>query len=116
MRLRQNAYKLLVGDNILSKLGAFLKKNPIISDIYERIKHHEFTILLQSMDSILFCYIFKGNSYFAIQKFNNLIRQLQEQNQAVWQELINLITSTHKIKENIEMQLDSIVQQAFVPV
>ena len=111
----EQSSEILTSGFILT-INDFLKKNPIKSDIYERIKHNEFTILLQSMDSILFCYIFKGNSYFAIQKFNNLIGQLQEQNQAVWKELLALITSSRKIKENIEMQLDSIVQQSFATV
>ena len=52
----------------------------------ERLKHKEYTMLLQHKDKILFSYAYKGSSYYAQQKFNQCIELLQ-QNNLLWQDM-----------------------------
>ncbi|MCY3413466.1 MAG: tetratricopeptide repeat protein [Candidatus Heimdallarchaeota archaeon] len=38
----------------------------------ERVKHHNFTILIKSVDQLFLIYIFEGNSFFAVQRLDKI--------------------------------------------
>ena len=76
----------------------------------ERLKHKEYTMLLQHKDNILFCYAYKGPSYYAQQKFNRCIEILQ-QNVSLWQDM-NKEKSLGLTQESISI-ITTIVDQIF---
>jgi tetratricopeptide (TPR) repeat protein len=43
----------------------------------QRIRHNEFTVVLKPVDSVLFCYVFTGQSYLALQRLDKLIHLLR---------------------------------------
>lgn len=52
---------------------AFSSNEPV-----ERIKHQDYTIILKTIHSYLFCYVFKGPSYYAIQKIDRMLEIVKE--------------------------------------
>ncbi len=52
---------------------AFSSNEPV-----ERIKHQNYTIILKSTHSYLFCYVFKGPSYYAVQKIDRMLEIVKE--------------------------------------
>jgi tetratricopeptide (TPR) repeat protein len=60
----------------ITAITSFLQATFHTSDILERIKHRDFTILIKEIDHFIFCYIFKGPSYSALKKFNQFIEEI----------------------------------------
>ena len=46
--------------------------------LIERIKYQDYTILINPFKNLMICYVFKGKSYEAQFKINQIIRQLSE--------------------------------------
>ena len=61
----------------LSAINSFSKSAFSSSQPIERIKHQEYTIILKHVRSYLFCYVFKGSSYYAVQKIDKLEQKLK---------------------------------------
>ncbi len=70
----------------LSAINSFSKEVFNVSGSLERIKHHEYTILVKNVDKFLFCYIYEGQSYYAIQKLEDLINWIQKK-ENIWRQL-----------------------------
>jgi hypothetical protein len=54
----------------------------------ERIKHQDFTIMMKPQKPLMFCYVFKGQSYHALQKLDRFILALQN-SQKTWNAIVN---------------------------
>ncbi|MCG3216485.1 MAG: tetratricopeptide repeat protein [Candidatus Heimdallarchaeota archaeon] len=76
---------ILIG-GFLSAINSFSKEVFDVSGSLERIKHHEYTILVKNVDKFLFCYIYEGQSYYAIQKLEDLINWIQKK-ENIWRQL-----------------------------
>ncbi len=76
---------ILIG-GFLSAINSFSKEVFDVSGSLERIKHHEYTILVKNVDKFLFCYIYEGQSYYAIQKLEDLINWIQKKGN-IWRQL-----------------------------
>ncbi|MHA1678838.1 MAG: tetratricopeptide repeat protein [Promethearchaeota archaeon] len=76
-------------------IGAFISafhsfSGEIFSENFDRAKFGEYYILVRTESPILFCYIYKGHSYHAIQKLDELIKKLKEKT-PVWEKLLHFI-------------------------
>ena len=74
----------LIG-GFLTAINAFMRDAFAGTGAIERIKHKEYTLLLKAVEPFLVGYIFKGPSYFALQKLGKFTDALQEN--AVWLKL-----------------------------
>ena len=52
----------------------------------DRAKFGEYTILMESINSFSFCYLYKGQTYLARQKLTKFVKEMQE-NTSLWQNL-----------------------------
>lgn len=84
----------------------------------DRITYQEYTVVLKALESLLFCYIFKGQSYFALQKLERLIERVQASPGIL--EVLNAMIKTDaplKVIEDIgvadEPGLNQIVMEIF---
>ncbi|MFW9992548.1 MAG: tetratricopeptide repeat protein [Candidatus Odinarchaeota archaeon] len=68
----------------LTAINMFSSEAFAVSGNIERIKHDEYTLLIGQKDPLLFCYVFKGQTYTAQQKLNNFIKNL-EKSTAIWE-------------------------------
>ena len=98
----------------ISSINAFFKEVFETSGSIERIKHQELTVLLKPVNSILFCYVFKGQSYSAIKKLEEFILMLQNKNVIVWKALQKQIETTASLEEHIFQILDDEISNVFV--
>ncbi len=78
----------VIGD-LLTAINSFIQETFSATGSIERIKHKEHTLLMKPLDPLLCCYVFKGQSYSALQKLDNFLGQIKD-SRALW----NLITST----------------------
>lgn len=53
----------------------------------QRIKHNEYTVIIKPTNQILFCFVFKGKSYTALKKLDDIVGFLQE-SRVIWNALI----------------------------
>ncbi len=67
----------LIG-GFLTALNSFLSEAFSTSGSIDRIKYKEFTFVMKPSDDIIFCYIFKGHSYYAIQKLETFVNNVKE--------------------------------------
>lgn len=88
--------------NIFAK-EAFSAKGPI-----NRIKHNDYTIIINNIESYLMCYIFKGQSFSALQKLVKIIDKVKLNDQ-LWAELIHMYDKTITLSQVNKDILDSIV-------
>ena len=62
----------VVGD-LLTAVNSFIQETFSASGSIERLKHKEHTVMLKPIENYLTCYVFKGQSYTALQKLEKFI-------------------------------------------
>jgi len=82
--------------------GSFLTAFNSFSDEFfskglDRAKFGDDIILMQSVDTFLVCYLFKGETYVALKKLNQFIEDIQDNN-TIWQTL-NKYSRTNQVAE-----------------
>ena len=77
----------LIG-SFLTAINAVLQETFAEDGIIERIKHADYTLLLDPVKPFLVCYAFKGASYFALKRLNQFVEVLQATT-VIWHELQN---------------------------
>jgi tetratricopeptide (TPR) repeat protein len=79
--------EMFVG-GFLTAIDAFMHQTFATGGSIERIQHQEYTLLLKIENPLLFCYVFKGQSFTAIQKLDAVIKEIKKSS-SIWQALIN---------------------------
>ncbi|MBK5113090.1 MAG: tetratricopeptide repeat protein [Candidatus Heimdallarchaeota archaeon] len=79
--------EMFVG-GFLTAIDAFMHQTFATGGSIERIQHQEYTLLLKIENPLLFCYVFKGQSFTAIQKLDTVIKEIKKSS-SIWQALIN---------------------------
>lgn len=62
----------------LAAISAFGQNALAASGAIDRIMYEEYTIAVKPLASLLVCYIFQGQSYFALQKLDQFLNQIKE--------------------------------------
>ncbi|MBD3189277.1 MAG: tetratricopeptide repeat protein [Candidatus Heimdallarchaeota archaeon] len=77
----------------------------------ERIKHGEFTLLIKSKSRVIFCYVFKGQSYSASQKLEEFVQDIYK-SKDLWHKLNSL--GTDKVLTTKEVSfIDKTIEKQF---
>ena len=104
-----------------SLLSAFISSiNIFFSEVFktsgaiERIKHKDLTILFKSVNTLMFCYVFKGQSYTAIKKLDEFIFTLQTNYEDLWKVIVSHLKTTELLKETPSLGLDQITNKVFL--
>ena len=100
--------EMFVG-GFLTAIDSFMHQTFATGGSIERIKHQEYTLLLKVENPLLFCYVYKGQSFTAIQKLDNIISELKK-SITIWHALVNNLGEqlSDKEKEQIEQIADNI--------
>ena len=77
----------------------------------ERIQHQEYTLLLKVENPLLFCYVFKGQSFTAIQKLDKIIQELKKSD-TIWNSLVT--NHGEQLSEAERSLLDDLADQVFL--
>ncbi|MBD3189521.1 MAG: tetratricopeptide repeat protein [Candidatus Heimdallarchaeota archaeon] len=72
----QKINEQLVG-GFLTAINTFCRETFSSAGSLERIKHQEYTVLMKAIGGLMFCYVFKGQSYSALQKLEEFIHLLE---------------------------------------
>ncbi len=75
----------LVG-RFIAALHSFSKETFSEKGSIERVKHQDYTVLVNAVDNLFFCYLFQGQSYSALEKLSRFIKQAKK-NLALWEAL-----------------------------
>ena len=102
---------LLTG--FISSINVFFKEVFESTGSIERIKHHDLTILLKSMDSVLFCYVFRGQSYSAIKKVDRFIASLLVDKKESWQDINEQLNTPKQLSKENESIIDEVISAIF---
>jgi tetratricopeptide (TPR) repeat protein len=97
----------------ISSINAFFKEVFDTSGSIERIKHQDLTVLLKPVESVLFCYVFKGQSYSAIKKLEEFILHLQEKKEETWSALQEQIKTSVPLEKKIVKKLEKVLSDMF---
>lgn len=100
--------EMFVG-GFLTAIDSFMHQTFTTDGSIERIKHQEYTLLLKGEQPLRFCYVFKGQSFTAIQKLDKIIGELKK-SITIWHALVNNLGEqlTDKEKEQIELMADKV--------
>ncbi len=90
--------EMFVG-GFLTAIDAFMHQAFATRGSIERIQHQEYTLLLKVEHPLLFCYVFKGQSFTAIQKLDAIIKEIKK-SPSIWQALTNNLGVELGITEN----------------
>ena len=76
---------MLSGSGVHQAFGAFITAfNQFLEealhspDIVERVKAGDYTLAMKALDGLTLCYVFKGYSFYAIDKLNKMTNMIQE--------------------------------------
>ncbi len=99
----------LVG-SFLTAFDNFSREAFAVSGSLERIKHQDYTMLMKKLDTLTFCYAFKGQSFVALQKLDTFIAKLISLKET-WE--IILETGISYVDPHVEKELSSVANNIF---
>jgi len=101
-------------DLFSSFLSAFTSfSSEFFSKELDRVKFGDEMMLLESIGSFSFCYLFKGQTYFARQKLTKFIEEVQK-NTFLWQRLEQHYKSSQILELKESPQLESLITETFI--
>ncbi|MHA1585672.1 MAG: hypothetical protein ACTSWL_10485 [Promethearchaeota archaeon] len=84
----------------------------LFKESFDRAKIGHFTVLLKQAASVLFCYVYKGESYLAQKKLSKFIKEIQYNTQT-WRNISENLTDGYRIDENDLEKINKISVQVF---
>jgi tetratricopeptide (TPR) repeat protein len=98
--------------------GSFLTAFNSFSDEFfskglDRAKFGEDMMLMQSVDTFLVCYLFRGETYLAIKKLNQFTEDIQD-NTMIWKTLNNFSRRNQIVELKDSPSLGSLISEIFV--
>lgn len=106
----QKINEQLVG-GFLTAINTFCRETFSSAGSLERIKHQEYTVLMKAIGGLMFCYVFKGQSYSALHKLEEFIHLLETEKNLLDQ-LTQAADKGH-ITSNKSQQLTKIATKIF---
>jgi len=101
------------GDLISSFLSAFESfGDELFSERLDRIKFGENRILLKPLEDFSVCYLFKGQSYPALQKLNTFTKAIRE-NSEIWQALKKSVNTSEMLELDKPAALKTVIDEIF---
>ncbi|NHJ38671.1 MAG: tetratricopeptide repeat protein [Asgard group archaeon] len=102
--------EMFVG-GFLTAIDAFMHQTFATGGSIERIQHQEYTLLLKVENPLLFCYVFKGQSFTAIEKLDKIIQELKASSN-IWSILIT--NHGEQLSDSDKNYLEKLSDQVFL--
>ncbi|MHA2296665.1 MAG: tetratricopeptide repeat protein [Candidatus Hodarchaeales archaeon] len=100
----------VVGD-LLTAINSFIQETFSADGSIERVKHKDHTLLLKPLESLHCCYVFKGQSYSALQKLEKFI-EAAKASDIVWNVLTRSGISDQQLSK--EAAIEDLVTEVFL--
>jgi tetratricopeptide (TPR) repeat protein len=94
-----------------STIDCFIKE--MFSEGLDRAVFGEYTLLMKSVPPFFISYIFKGDSYYALQKLDNFIENVQN-NDSIWKKLLKHFQANQSVQSQDIPLLDSLISETFL--
>ncbi|MFX0178440.1 MAG: hypothetical protein ACFE85_19670, partial [Candidatus Hodarchaeota archaeon] len=95
----------------LTTIDYFIRE--MFSEGLDRAIFGEYTLLMKSIPPFFISYIFKGNSYYALQKINYFIEHIQKEN-IIWQKINEYFQESQTFRLKDIPLLESIINETFI--
>ncbi|MHA1973716.1 MAG: tetratricopeptide repeat protein [Candidatus Hodarchaeales archaeon] len=96
---------------VLTAVNSLMRDAFALTGSIERIKYKEYILVFKEISPLLFCYVFKGSSYYPLHKLERFIQILQERKEN-WNILCNVpengVLPSPNEQKIIEQQIDTI--------
>lgn len=96
----------------LSSVNSFLQRTIDPMGTIDRINYLDYTLLFKSIENILFCYIFKGESYFALEKINNFLEAFHDSS-PIWQYINEFLQTGQQLSPEETLVVDTLIDEIF---
>ena len=97
----------------LSSMNNFLQRTIAPKGTIDRIKYLDHTLLFKSIENILFCYIFKGESYFAHEKINNFLKTFHDSS-PIWQYINEFLQTGQQFNPEETLIINNLIDEIFL--
>ena len=85
----------------------------LFSNKLDRAKFGDYTILMQTVKQFSMCYLFKGQTYLAKQKFKQFIDLIQK-SPSIWQTMIKFTKTNRSIRLKDSSSLELLIDEIFI--
>ena len=100
-------------------IGGFLSAiSSFVSEVFaspghiERIKHQEYTLVLRFLKSLLFTYVYKGQSYEALRKLGSFMGAITK-SEHIWSALLRTNVTIKALHTKHKMELEKLSNKIF---
>lgn len=102
----------LIG-SFLSAINSFGKEAFSSNLPFERMKHHDYSIVMRIEKPLLFCNVFKGQSYSATQKITTIAESVKTKLHGSWDQLTNPFSAVVPDEDpDMNLPIDEIIYSA----
>ncbi|NHJ05048.1 MAG: tetratricopeptide repeat protein [Candidatus Heimdallarchaeota archaeon] len=99
----------------LTAINHFIQEAFSEAGSIERIKYQDYTIIIQNIEPFLVCYVFKGQSYLAIQKLTNFIEFIKNDD-SLFNDLSYLNASSNATSVEFDKMIGDIITEIFIKI
>jgi tetratricopeptide (TPR) repeat protein len=96
----------------LTGINNFVREAFEVKGMIRRIMHDEYTISFNQVESILFCYVYEGQSYTAMKKLEKVITEVHESE--VWSALEEVGKRGYGLNHGEKNQMEGMVGEIFL--
>ncbi|MHA1234486.1 MAG: hypothetical protein ACTSQL_05300, partial [Promethearchaeota archaeon] len=108
--IEENEFESHLFSGFLTTINYFIKET--FSEDLDRFIFGNYTLLMKSVAPFFVCYVFKGESYYAIQRLRYFIEDVQKE--GIWQILIRLFQANRFIHLKDIPLLESLITETFI--
>ncbi|MCG3218104.1 MAG: tetratricopeptide repeat protein [Candidatus Heimdallarchaeota archaeon] len=98
----------------LTSINTFVQQAFEVKGQIKRITHEEYTLSFDQKESILFCYVYEGQSYTAMKKLEKLITEVHESE--IWSALEEVGKTGYGLKMEEKDQMEGMMGKIFVKI
>ena len=109
--IRSQEFDDILVAGFISAINNFIQDAFGISGSIDRIKHKEHTILIKHIESIFFCYVYKGESYAASLKLERLIMEIH--NSPIWDHFQDSKMITKGFSQSKTKRVEAMIKSIF---
>jgi len=97
----------------LSSMNSFLQRTIAPLGTVDRIKYLNYTLLFKSIENVLLCYIFKGESYFALEKIDNFLKVFHDSS-PIWQYINEFLQTGQQFNPEATSVVNNLIDEIFL--
>ena len=99
--------------SFLSAINSFGKEAFSSNLPFERMKHHDFSIVIRLEKPLLFCYVFKGQSYSGTRKITTIAESVKTKLHRILDQLTNPFSAVVPDEDpDMNLLIDEIIYSA----